>query len=91
MSFLSLILFVGALTYWQVFRTDLGTDPKNPRVVNAIQDPHRGRILDREGNVLASSLPDGSRHYTDASVAQVVGYLSARYGSQEPSSRSTTY
>src|SRR5512140_3568009 len=81
-SFAGLLVVFGALTYWQVFRTDLGTDPKNPRVVNALADPHRGRILDRDGNVLASSLPDGSRHYTDASVAQVVGYLSSRYGSQ---------
>ncbi len=81
-SLLGLAVFFGALAYWQVFRSDLGTDPKNPRVVNALEDPHRGRILDRDGNVLASSLADGSRHYTDASVAQVVGYLSSRYGSQ---------
>jgi peptidoglycan glycosyltransferase len=81
-SILGVVVFLGALTYWQVFRTDLGSDPKNPRVANALEDPHRGRILDRDGNVLASSLADGSRHYTDASVAHVVGYLSSRYGSQ---------
>jgi len=81
-SFLGLVVFFGALAYWQVFRTDLATDRKNPRVVSALEDPHRGRLLDREGNVLALSLADGSRHYTDASVAQVVGYLSSRYGSQ---------
>lgn len=79
---LALLAFFGALTYWQVFRTDLETDPHNPRLVNALEDTGRGRILDRTGNVLASTLPDGSRHYTDASVAHAVGYLSTRYGAQ---------
>lgn len=76
------LLFFGALAYWQAFRVDLATADRNPRVLSAFYDPHRGRILDREGNVLAESLGDGSRHYTDASTAHLVGYLDPRYGSQ---------
>ena len=81
-AFVSLLVFLGALAYWQVFGLDLAGEAGNPRVLRAFSDPGRGRILDREGNVLAESLPDGSRHYHDASVAHVVGYLDARYGSQ---------
>ncbi|MCC6387764.1 MAG: hypothetical protein IT302_10305 [Dehalococcoidia bacterium] len=71
-----------SLAYWQVFRTDLATHDDNPRVLAAFSNPHRGRILDRDGNVLVESLPDGTRHYRDASVAHAVGYIDARYGSQ---------
>lgn len=76
------LLFFGVLGYWQAFRTDLASNAGNPRLLAAFKDPHRGRILDREGNELAASLGDGTRYYGDASVAQVVGYLDARYGSQ---------
>lgn len=76
------LVFFGALAYWQVFRVDLATADRNPRVLSAFYDPHRGRILDRDGNVLAESLGDGTRHYTDASTAHLVGYLDPRYGSQ---------
>lgn len=82
MSLLVALLFFGALTYWQAFRVDLADDEHNPRVLSTFYDPERGRILDREGNVLAQSLPDGTRHYNDASVAHLLGYLDARYGSQ---------
>ncbi|MGE5596351.1 MAG: peptidoglycan D,D-transpeptidase FtsI family protein [Hyphomicrobiales bacterium] len=75
-------VFFGVLTYWQVFRTDLAGEDSNPRVLREFQDPNRGRILDRDGNVLAESLPDGTRRYTDASVAHAVGYIDPRYGSQ---------
>jgi peptidoglycan glycosyltransferase len=81
-ALLAMLVFLGGLAYWQVFRTDLANDARNPRVLAAFADPHRGRILDRDGNVLASSNPDGTRHYADASVAHEVGYLDARYGSQ---------
>ncbi|MFN8508475.1 MAG: penicillin-binding transpeptidase domain-containing protein [Dehalococcoidia bacterium] len=70
------------LSYWQLFRTDLATHDDNPRVLAAFSNPHRGRILDRDGNVLVESLADGTRHYRDASVAHAVGYIDARYGSQ---------
>lgn len=71
-----------ALSYWQVFRTDLAEEETNPRVLRSFHDPNRGSILDRNGTLLAESLPDGTRRYTDASVAQVLGYLDPRYGSQ---------
>ncbi|MDZ7728136.1 MAG: hypothetical protein U5Q44_08035 [Dehalococcoidia bacterium] len=52
-----LVLF-GALAYWQVFRTDLANSQYNPRVLDTYNDPHRGSILDREGNVLAETTAD---------------------------------
>jgi cell division protein FtsI/penicillin-binding protein 2 len=77
-----LVVFFGALAYWQVWRTDLETDEHNPRVLSGFTDPLRGRILDRDGNVLAESLADGTRTYTDASVAHAIGYLSPQFGAQ---------
>jgi len=75
-------VFFGALGYWQTFRVDLADDDRNPRVLASFYDPLRGRILDRDGNILADSLGSGVRYYTDASVAHLVGYLDPRYGSQ---------
>ena len=77
-----LVAILAALSYWQVYRSDLGEDDQNPRLLSAFVDPMRGRILDREGNVLARSEADGSRVYSDASVAHVLGYIDPRYGSQ---------
>ncbi len=84
-------LFVGAtivasvlaatVAYWSVFRTDLGGHERNPRVAAAAASPTRGRVLDREGRILAQSRPDGERSYATAAAVHVVGYLSARYGS----------
>ncbi|MEX2080717.1 MAG: penicillin-binding transpeptidase domain-containing protein [Dehalococcoidia bacterium] len=78
------VVFVvfAALSYWQVFRADLGERADNPRVYDSLSDPARGRILDRDGNVLAESSPDGTRVYHNLSLAHIVGYLSAEYGSQ---------
>ncbi len=81
-SLLSVLFFFGGLAYWQVWRTDLASDAHNPRALASFEDPLRGRILDRNGNELAVSLPNGKRRYTDASVAHAVGYLDARFGSQ---------
>lgn len=75
-------VFFAALAYWQVFRTDLADEEWNPRVLSEYYDPLRGRILDRDGNVLAESFSGGIRYYSDASVAHVLGYLDPRYGSQ---------
>ncbi len=80
-ALLAILVFFGALVYWQVFRTDLANANGNPRVLSAYSDPNRGSILDRDGNVLASSAADGTRQYNDADAAHVVGYLSAQYGS----------
>lgn len=81
-SLLVFFVFFAMLAYWQVFRSDLADEDRNPRVLSAFHDPGRGSILDRDGNVLAQSLADGTRYYTDASVAHAVGYLDPRYGSQ---------
>lgn len=81
-ALMSVLAVFAALAYWQVFRTDLAEENTNPRILAAFTDPNRGRILDRDGNVLVESLPDGTRHYHDASVAHAVGYIDARYGSQ---------
>lgn len=70
------------LAYWQVFRIELANREGNPRLLAAFSNPNRGRILDRQGNVLAETLPDGERRYADASVAHFVGYLDARFGTQ---------
>jgi penicillin-binding protein A len=80
----SIVVFVlvGGLAYWQVFRTDLETNQFNPRVIAAYNDPGRGRILDRDGNVLVETLPGAQRVYRDPSLAHVLGYLSPRFGSQ---------
>ena len=81
-AILAAFVFFGALGYWQVYRTDLGERETNPRLLRQFEDPNRGRILDREGNVLAESDATGKRRYTDASVAHVLGYIDPRFGSQ---------
>lgn len=75
------LLFFGALGYWQVFRTDLADRIDNPRALASFSDPGRGRILDRDGNVLVWSNAAGERVYAAGNFAHVVGYLSARFGS----------
>jgi peptidoglycan glycosyltransferase len=80
-SLVILGVFFVALAYWQVFRTDLAQAQYNPRIVTSFNDPHRGRILDRNGNVLASSLPSGQRSDPDPSLAHEVGYIDSRFGS----------
>src|SRR5579859_1865688 len=74
-----------ALGYWQVWRAgDLGQDPANPRVADARVLEPRGRILDRNGEVLAESqsTPASSprRVYADPSLVHTIGFHSARFG-----------
>src|SRR5579859_2752627 len=73
-----------ALGYWQVWRaSDLGSDPANPRVAEARQVEPRGRILDRNGLVLADSqsTPQGTRRvYADPSLVHTIGFHSDRFG-----------
>ncbi len=70
--------------YWMLVASDqLSSDPFNPRLVAAVRDRPRGRIVDAAGDVLAESVrtADGYvRHYTDRSLSQVVGYASFKYG-----------
>ncbi|HUG56520.1 MAG TPA: penicillin-binding transpeptidase domain-containing protein [Candidatus Limnocylindrales bacterium] len=81
LAFLATSLGVG---YWSlVASADLARDPFNPRLVAALQDRPRGRILAQEGSELAVSARVGDafrRSYAEGSLAQVVGYASFRYG-----------
>ncbi len=81
--------FVLALAsgYWQVVRADsLRHDAvvNGDRIAREATTGDRGRLLDRDGNVLAETVtgPDGkpARHYTDPGAAQVVGYTIAGVG-----------
>jgi peptidoglycan glycosyltransferase len=78
-------LLVGlALGYWQVYRgLDLAHDAANPRVADARLNEPRGRILDRAGQVLATTeqTPDGPRRrYADPSLVHTLGFHSPRFG-----------
>jgi peptidoglycan glycosyltransferase len=70
--------------YWTMVASDeLSGDAFNPRLVAALRDRPRGKIIDSEGTVLAESvkLADGyARRYADRSLSQVVGYASFKYG-----------
>ncbi len=82
-----LIAFVGisfGLTYWQVVKAnDLVYSQYNARIVEEGKNIVRGRIMDRNGRVLASSerTADGMvRRYADPTMAPVTGYLSEKFG-----------
>src|SRR5207249_6220284 len=73
-----------ALGYWQVIRADdVLAKPSNPRTIEEERRLLRGRILDRNGEVLAESARVGDlaeRTYTYPPLAHVTGYVSTRYG-----------
>jgi peptidoglycan glycosyltransferase len=78
------VLAAGA-GYWQVVRSaDLVGRPDDPLLIAAARDIARGRILDRDGNVLATSKLDSNgepyRVYSSRAIAPVVGYASQVYG-----------
>ena len=86
---LSLAIAFGVLAagagYWQVIRsTDLSSAPDDPAVIAAARNAPRGRILDRNGTVLASNKKDKNgepyRVYKDTSMTPVLGYSSLIYG-----------
>ena len=70
--------------YWSlVAAEELNADPFNPRLIAAVRDRPRGKIVDASNRVLAQSVKDGDayrRQYPDRSLAQVVGYASFKYG-----------
>lgn len=71
--------------YWQVLRAaDLASDPGDAGVVAARLSTVRGRILDRDGRVLAANRLDASgqsyRVYADPSLGAPLGYVSRLYG-----------
>jgi penicillin-binding protein A len=84
LSYIFIISFIalsGGLVYWQVVMADNVTATiHNPRSCLADNTPLRGRIFDRNGVLLAESLPDKNvcggyiRHYTEPSLANLLGY-----------------
>jgi peptidoglycan glycosyltransferase len=82
---LALALLVAVCGYWAVVRADeLGARDDNPRRVLYEQRIVRGRILDRDGTVLADveMADDGTvtRRYRVPEAAPAVGYASLRHG-----------
>jgi peptidoglycan glycosyltransferase len=75
----------GAAGYWAVIEApNLVRSANDPAVIAAARQVARGRILDREGIVLADNERDANgdvyRVYRSRSVSHVVGYASRRYG-----------
>jgi peptidoglycan glycosyltransferase len=82
---LGFFLLTLGIAWWQVVRAgELDNRAGNPRVAEAAVRAQRGTIYAVDGTVLARSErgPDGRfrRVYTDPSLAQTLGYVSARYG-----------
>ncbi len=79
------ILVLLTMTYWQVIqRQELYTHPRNKRLSAWELSTERGRILDRNGKVLAASRA-GDHGFTRGFpygpvAAHIVGYNSATYG-----------
>src|SRR5438270_13484257 len=78
------LVIAAALGYWQVFGADeVLQRPTNPRQIEEERRIIRGRILDRNGEVLASSQRVGElaqRTYTYAPLADTIGYASSQHG-----------
>jgi peptidoglycan glycosyltransferase len=72
--------------YWQVLRSpDLRRAPDNPAVIAAARNVVRGRILDRDGEILASNKRDADtgepyRVYASRAYSTVLGYASQDFG-----------
>ncbi|MBI3967187.1 MAG: penicillin-binding protein 2 [Chloroflexi bacterium] len=87
-NFFMLWFLLVALTlgYWQVWAADDLTNDSRINRARLQEDANlvqRGRILDREGNVLAESRREGDgwrRVYTKPELAHVTGFHSVRYG-----------
>ena len=74
------ILYLAKLSVWD--GDALAVHPLNTRSALMEQDIRRGRILDREGRVLAESSADHVRSYPYGRIlAPVTGYQTERYGS----------
>ncbi|GCF11437.1 peptidoglycan D,D-transpeptidase FtsI family protein [Dictyobacter arantiisoli] len=92
LTYVFVILFVGlsgGLVYWQVVNADNVTSTiHNPRRCLAENNPVRGRIFDRNGVLLAESVPAPAsmgcsggyiRKYTEPSLANIIGYYVPGY------------
>ncbi len=76
----------GVFVYWQVIVADtVVANPINQRSCLPDSAPHRGNIYDRNGVLLATSIADANapcgyiRHYTDPSLAGLIGYYVPGY------------
>ncbi|MDN5326791.1 MAG: penicillin-binding protein [Moorella sp. (in: firmicutes)] len=81
--FLALVLY---LTYIQAVAGErLYLNPLNPRLALVEQQTERGTIYDRAGRVLARTVATGGQFQREypygGATAQVVGYVSGRFGS----------
>ena len=86
---LALAVAFGALAagagYWQVVRSsELSAARDNPAVVAAQRQALRGRIVDRNGTIVADNKRDQNgepyRVYRDTAMTQVIGYASRQFG-----------
>jgi peptidoglycan glycosyltransferase len=86
---LALAVAFGALAagagYWQVVRAGpLSAARDNPAVVAAQRQALRGRIVDRDGTILADNRRDQNgepyRVYRDPVMSPVIGYASRQFG-----------
>ncbi len=82
---IALVALAASCGYWSVVRSDwLVAREDNPRRVTYERGIVRGRILDRDGEILAGVTvgPSGlvTRTYPVPQAAPVVGYASLRYG-----------
>jgi peptidoglycan glycosyltransferase len=72
--------------YWQVLRSpDLSRAADNPAVIAAARNVVRGKIVDRDGKVLASNRRSATtgepyRVYTSRAFSTVIGYSSTDFG-----------
>ncbi|MHB8576166.1 MAG: peptidoglycan D,D-transpeptidase FtsI family protein [Dehalococcoidia bacterium] len=79
------LVVTAGLVYWQTVRAgSIANEGGNPRVAEAARSADRGRMLDRNGQVLVESRlrSDGTRTrvYALPSLAQTTGYVSTRFG-----------
>lgn len=88
MTILFVVLFIalsGGLVYWQVaVASQVTSNPHNSRSCLPDSSPIRGRILDRNGKVLADTQRVNYgcgyvRHYYDPSLAALIGYYAPGY------------
>lgn len=82
---LACLLVIGlSATYWAIFgRDSLLLRADNPRVIEALATIQRGRIFDRNHQLMAETISqDGNlqRRYVAPSTYSVTGYYSLRYG-----------
>ncbi len=89
LTLLFVVLFMAlsaGLVYWQVVvAQQVTSNPHNARSCLPDSAPQRGNIYDRNGVLLAYSTPDANancgyiRHYTEPSLAGLIGYYVPAY------------